>query len=91
MDDDTHRFMVKVQVQQRNHGALRSIEVLDEDSTAAFVDTQDWRLETLSVESHVRETLDLPQLDETTQVGYVDVHPDTLEWSFTPTNDSLVS
>jgi len=91
METETHRFIVEVQVKQRNYGALRSIEVLDEDSTAAFVDTQDWRLETLSVELHVRETLDLPQMDETARVGYVDVHPDTLEWSFTPTNDSLVS
>lgn len=91
METETHRFIVEVQVEQRNYGALRSIEVLDEDSTAAFVDTQDWRLETLSVELHVRETLDLPQMDETARVGYVDVHPDTLKWSFTPTNDSLVS
>ena len=91
MGEGSHRFSVEVQVQQRNYGALRSVKVLDEDSTASFVDRRDWRLETLSVESHVRELLDLPRLDETTQVGHIIVvDPETLEWSFTPTDESLV-
>lgn len=91
MSDESLRFPVEVQVRHRNHGALRSVEVLDGDSTISFVDRQGWRLETLSVESHVRELLDLPRLDETTQVGYVVVDPETLEWSFTPSDDVPMS
>lgn len=91
MSDESHRFPVEVQVRHRKHGALRSVEILDEDSTASFVDTRDWHLETLSVESHIRELLDLPRLDETTHVGYIVVDPETLDWSFTPSADAPVS
>lgn len=91
MSNDTHRLDVEVRVTQRTHGALRSITVLDEDSQAAFVDTQEWRLETLSVESYVRDTFNIPNLNETSVVGYIDVNADTLEWVFTPTNDEIVS
>lgn len=91
MSDDSPRFPVEVQVRRRNYGTLRSVDLQDDDSTASFVNTQDWRLETLSVESHVREILDLRQLNQTTQVGYVVVDPETLKWSFTPSADAPVS
>jgi hypothetical protein len=69
---------------QRQFGAERSINVLYEDFDADSTETQEWRLQTISIGSDLRERLDIKRIDETKIIGYVDVDPDSLEWEFTP-------
>lgn len=84
---DTHRFPVEMRYKQRQFGAERSINVLYEDSDADFTETQEWRLQTISIGSDLRERLDIKSIDKTKIIGYVDVDPDSLEWEFTPAED----
>jgi hypothetical protein len=69
---------------QRQFGAERSINVLYEDFDADSTETQEWRLQTISIGGDLRERLDIKRIDGTKIIGYVDVDPDSLEWEFTP-------
>lgn len=83
MSGDLVELPVEVEVTSERYGTLRSVNVVSGDDIPPELDTQEWRLEELSVETHVREQIDVSALDETTNVGVVRVDLDTLEWEFT--------
>ncbi|EMA68115.1 hypothetical protein [Halorubrum distributum] len=82
MSGDLVELPVEVEVTSEQYGTLRSVNVVSGDDIPPELDTQEWRLEEISVESHVRDQLDVGTIDETTSVGVVRVDTDTLVWEF---------
>lgn len=82
MDGGLVELPVEVEVTSERYGTLRSVNVVSGDDIPPELDTQEWRLKEISVESHVRERIDVHALNETTEVGVVRVDPDTLGWEF---------
>jgi hypothetical protein len=82
MSGDLVELPVEVEVTSERYGTLRSVNVVTGDDIPPELDTQDWRLEGLSAESHVRDQIDLGGIDETTIIGVVQVETGTLEWEF---------
>lgn len=82
MSGDLVELPIKVEVTSERYGTLRSVNVLSRDDIPLEMDTQEWRLEELSVESHVRERIDVREIDETIIVGVVQFKTGTLEWGF---------
>lgn len=82
MSGDLIEFPVEVEVTPERHGTLRSVNIVSGDDFTPELDTQEWRLEELSVESYVRDQIDVGAIDETTEVGVLRVDADTLEWNF---------
>lgn len=87
MTEEGVQFPVKLEVSQQNYGKLRSVNVVDEEATEEFVDTQEWRLESLKIESFVRDQIKVKNFQETTKLGTVVVEPASLEWEFVPAED----
>ncbi|TKX55651.1 hypothetical protein EXE43_20865 [Halorubrum sp. SS5] len=83
MSGDLVEFPVEVEVTPERYGTLRSVNVVSGDDIPPELDSQEWRLEEISVESHVRDQIDIAVMDETAKVGVVRVDPGTLEWEFT--------
>ncbi|ELZ43371.1 hypothetical protein C464_16632 [Halorubrum coriense DSM 10284] len=82
MSGETVEIPVEVEVTPEKYGTLRSVNVVSEDNIPLELDTQEWRLEAISVESHVRDQIDVRGVDETTTVGVVRVDPETLNWEY---------
>ena len=82
MSGDLVELPVEVEVTPERYGTLRSVNVLSEDDIPPELDTQEWQLEELSVETYVREKIDIDALNETKEVGVVWVNPATLDWKF---------
>jgi hypothetical protein len=82
MSGDLVELPVEVEVTPEQYGTLRSVNVVSGDDIPPELDTQEWRLEEISVESYVREQIDVDAIDDTMNVGVVRVDPDTLEWEF---------
>lgn len=82
MGSDLVEFPVEVEVTPEQYGTLRSVNVVSREEIPPELDTQEWRLEEISVESHVRDQIDVNSINETTRVGVVQIKPDTLEWEF---------
>lgn len=55
MSGDLVEFAVEVEVTSEWYGPLRPVNVVSEEDVPPALDTQEWRLEDLSVESHVRD------------------------------------
>lgn len=87
MEDERVQFPVKLEVTKHDYGKLRSIDVVDEDATEEFVDTQEWRLESLKIESFVRDQIEVGDFEETAKLGTVVVKPESLEWEFVRSED----
>jgi hypothetical protein len=83
MSEDLVELPVEVEVTQERYGTLRSVNVVSGGNIPPELDTQEWRLKEISVESRVREQIDIGAIDNTMNVGVVRVDPDTLEWEFT--------
>jgi hypothetical protein len=75
-------FPIQIRVKSRKYGVERSINVLDDDSSEKFTDTQDWRLKKLQISSTLREQLDIDSTSETEIIGYIKIDPETFEWEF---------
>ncbi|TKX86092.1 hypothetical protein EXE43_10165 [Halorubrum sp. SS5] len=82
MTEGTVKLPVEVEVTQERFGKTRSINVLLPDSPPTALDTQEWRLEEVSIDSTLRESLQMKNIDETRLVGHVVVELNTLEWEF---------
>ncbi|WP_424015786.1 hypothetical protein ACOZ35_07630 [Halorubrum xinjiangense] len=82
MSSDLVELPIEVEVTSERYGTLRSVNVLSGDDIPPELDTQEWRLEELSVESHVRDQIDIRAINETTKIGVVRVDANTLEWKF---------
>lgn len=82
MSGDLVELPVEVEVTPERYGTLRSVNIMTEDDIPPELDTQKWRLEEISVESYVREQIDIRDINDTTIVGVVRVDPDSLEWEF---------
>jgi len=72
-----------VEVTEERFGKARSINVLLPDNSPDRLDTRDWRLEEVSIDSTVRDSIQMKDIDETKLVGHVVVDLNTLEWNFT--------
>jgi|GEM_PF-3375631 len=81
-------FPIEIGVKQREHGVERSVNILDEDASEEFVDTQDWRLKKIQIRGDLRESLDIDSIPESKRVGHIQVTPETLEWEFVDETDS---
>ena len=89
MTSETIKLPIEVEVTQERFGKTRSINVLLPESPPAVLDTQDWRLEEVSIDSSLRDSLQMRNIDETKLVGHVVVDLNTLEWEFVEeANDS---
>ncbi|ELZ41847.1 hypothetical protein C472_00349 [Halorubrum tebenquichense DSM 14210] len=73
---------MEVKVTDQQYGTLRSVNVLSPEDLPEILDTQDWRLEEISIEGDIRESFEINEFDETTLIGHVVVDLDTLEWEF---------
>ncbi|OYR58752.1 hypothetical protein DJ83_14470 [Halorubrum ezzemoulense] len=82
MSGDLVELPVEVEVTPERYGTLRSVNVVAGGNIPPELDTQEWRLEEISVESHVRNRIAVSAIDKTTRIGIVRVSPDTLEWEF---------
>ncbi|TKX53865.1 hypothetical protein EXE44_17160 [Halorubrum sp. SS7] len=82
MSGDLVELPIEVDVTPERYGTLRSVNVVSGDDIPPALDSQEWRLEELSVESHVRDQIDVRAIDETTNVGVLRVDTNTLEWEF---------
>lgn len=82
MSGDLVEFPVEVEVTSERYGTLRSVNVVSGDEIPPELDTQEWRLEEISVESYVRDQVGISAIDETTNVGVLRVDTNTLEWEF---------
>ena len=82
MSGDLVELPIEVEVTSERYGTLRSVNVVSGDDIPPELDTQEWRLEELSVESHVRDQIDIGEIDKTMNVGLVRVETHTLEWEF---------
>ena len=82
MSGDLVELPVKVEVTPEKFGSVRRVKVVSREDIPPELDTQEWRLKALSVESHVRDQIAVDAIGETTRVGIVRVDPDTLEWEF---------
>ncbi|WP_049906108.1 hypothetical protein [Halorubrum tebenquichense] len=82
MTVESARLPVEVKVTDQQYGTLRSVNVLSPEDLPEILDTQDWRLEEISIEGDIRESFEINEFDETTLIGHVVVDLDTLEWEF---------
>lgn len=82
MSGDLVELPVEVEVTPERYGTLRSVNVVSGDDIPPELDTQEWRLEEISVESYVREQIDVKAIDNTMNIGVVRVDSETLEWEF---------
>ncbi|TKX36036.1 MULTISPECIES: hypothetical protein [unclassified Halorubrum] len=82
MSRDLVEFPVEVEVTPERYGTLRSVHVVSGEDIPPELDTQEWRLEELSLESYVRDQIDINTIDETTTVGVARIDSETLEWEF---------
>jgi len=82
MSGDLVEFPVEVEVTPERYGTLRSVNVVSGDDIPPELDSQEWRLEEISVESYAREQIDVKAIDNTMNIGVVRVDSETLEWEF---------
>ncbi|PSQ55140.1 hypothetical protein BRD22_10210 [Halobacteriales archaeon SW_8_68_21] len=86
MSGDLVELPIKVEVTSERYGTLRSVNIVSGADVPPELDTQEWRLEELSVESHVRDRVILDEIENSMNIGVVRVDPDTLEWEFIENN-----
>ncbi|TKX85218.1 hypothetical protein EXE43_14825 [Halorubrum sp. SS5] len=82
MSGDIVEIPVEVEVTPVQHGTLRTVKVVSPEDIHPELDTQEWRLKEISVETHVRDKIDIRGINKTTNVGVVWVDPGTLNWKF---------
>lgn len=87
MTEKRVQFPVKLEVTKQEYGKLRSVNVVNEETTEDFEDTQELKLELLKIESFVRDQIEVTDFQETTKLGTVLIEPASLEWGFVPSED----
>ncbi|MFY4815032.1 hypothetical protein ACOJIV_20405 [Haloarcula sp. AONF1] len=82
MSGDLVELPVEVEVTPERYGTIRSVNVVTGNDIPPELDTQDWRLEEISVENYVREEENIDGIDKTTKVGVVQVCLKNLKWEY---------